>query len=325
MPLKIKEPAKKLSLAEIRIFAEQLGIPPLPEDYMEFLMLNNGGIPSPDTYMIPNHPEGLCDIQVFFGIGRDIEADCLDWNFYECTLVPEPLFPIGNSSTDDLICLSLSGETRGGIFFWDDMVELTEFPSFANVYKIADSFTEFVENLSEYTVVKRKVRPLQIDKPAKPLSLEEIRIFTEQLGIPTLPEDYVEFLRLNNGGIPSFDTYMIPSRGYHSEDDSYIEAVFGDIQEFFGIGRDSEVSCLDWHFYEYQTRIPSTLFPIGKSSTNDLICLSLSGETRGGVFFWEALAETAFPSFANVYKIAGSFTEFLDDLFKPVKGVTKPT
>jgi len=150
MPLKIKEPAKPLSLEEIRIFTEQLGIPPLTEDYVEFLILNNGGIPSPNTYMIPTHPEGFCDIQVFFGIGRDIEADCLDWNFYECTLVPDPLFPIGNSSTNDLICLSLSGETRGGVFFWDAMVELTEFPSFANVYKIANSFSEFVENLFDY-------------------------------------------------------------------------------------------------------------------------------------------------------------------------------
>jgi len=150
MLLKIKKAANKLSLEEIRVFAEQLGIPSLPEDYVEFLRLNNGGRPSPDTYMIPNHSEGFCDIQVFFGIDRDIEADCLDWRFYVYqTRIPSPLFPIGNSSTNDLICLSLSGGTRGGVFFWDAMAE-TDFPSFANVYKIADSFTEFLENLFDY-------------------------------------------------------------------------------------------------------------------------------------------------------------------------------
>ncbi len=146
MVLEIRGSARKLSLEEINTFIKKLGTPPLPDDYMEFLIQHNGGVPSPNTYFIQNHPEKFCDIHSFFGIEVQIEARCLDWIFYECQdYIPRNLFPIGNSSTNDLICLSLSGETRGGVFFLDCMAETND-----NVYKIANSFTEFLEGLYEF-------------------------------------------------------------------------------------------------------------------------------------------------------------------------------
>ncbi len=145
---KIENPGKKLKFNDIKNLEKQFNVI-LPEDYIEFLLQYNGGLPTPNAYYVEGHPEEILGIQVFFGIGREIESSCLDWNYKESRYsIPSELFPIGCSDTDDWICFSLQGESKGSVFFWDAMAE-SEKPSYSNVYKIADSFSDFLNGLFE--------------------------------------------------------------------------------------------------------------------------------------------------------------------------------
>ncbi len=46
----------------------------------------------------------------------------------------------------------------------------------------------------------------------------------------------------------------------------------------------------------------------------NIICLSLTGDTAGKVYYWDHDGETDPPTFDNVYKIADSFQGFLDSI-----------
>jgi hypothetical protein len=141
---------------------------------------------------------------------------------------------------------------------------------------------------------------IRIEEPGLQITLNEVKKLEKELGI-SLPEQYVDFLIHYNGGAPIPNLY--PVEGHQ-------EGIL-EIQLFFGIRRKIESSCLDWNFREYKGYIPNNLFPIGCSSGNDLICLSLFGEDKDAVLFWDLMDEPEQPSYSNVYKIANSFSEFL--------------
>ena len=120
----------------------------LPQGYKEFLLKYNGGHVDPYFYPIQglyNNPFG--QIQLFFGINHPIECCRPDWN-YEVfnNRMPHGFFPIACEDGGNIICLSLKGSAQGGVFYWNHDEE-TEPPTFANVYKIADSFEHFMESL----------------------------------------------------------------------------------------------------------------------------------------------------------------------------------
>lgn len=55
---------------------------------------------------------------------------------------------IARTDGGDLICYSLYGDDAGAIVFWDFYNETPE-PSYVNVYRIADSFSEFIDSIQE--------------------------------------------------------------------------------------------------------------------------------------------------------------------------------
>jgi len=147
----VKNPSRALTSSDVKNLEIELNVS-LPIEYVEFLLRNNGGIPIPNTYPIEGHEEEVGSIQVFFGIDRDIKSSCLDWNFREFNVnkrIPNNLFPIGNSDTGDLICISLYGQDKGFVIFWDGMYE-SEKATYSNVYKIASSFSDFLNCLFEF-------------------------------------------------------------------------------------------------------------------------------------------------------------------------------
>jgi len=141
---------------------------------------------------------------------------------------------------------------------------------------------------------------IRIEEPGRKITFNEVKKLEKELGI-SFPKQYIDFLIRYNGGAPIPNLYPV---------EEHQEGIL-EIQLFFGIHRKIESSCLDWNFYEYKGYIPNNLFPIGCSSGNDLICLSLFGEDKDAVLFWDLMDEPEQPDYSNVYKITNSFYEFL--------------
>ena len=118
-----------------------------PNDYREFLLTYNGGVPEPSCFLISNHPEEILPIQLFFGIETSSISVSIIWNFKNYRdRVPDNLLPIGCSDFNDLICLDLYENNYGHIVFWDLTGECGKH-NLNNVYEICDSFSDFLSLL----------------------------------------------------------------------------------------------------------------------------------------------------------------------------------
>ena len=121
----------------------------------------------------------------------------------------------------------------------------------------------------------------------------------------SLPEDYKMFLKRNNGGRPH--PKFFPILGYENNP-------VGQILDFFGIDDPIESCRLDWNYQTFLGRLPENFFPIACDDGGSCICLVLSGENKGMVYYWDYYGETCPPTYDNVYQIAGTFQGFLDSL-----------
>ncbi len=144
----------------------------------------------------------------------------------------------------------------------------------------------------------------RMDESGRQLSHDDIRWIESRMGI-RLPGEYIAFLLRHNGGRPIPNAY--PIEGLENNP-------FGVVRTFFGIDDPIESCNLDWTYDVVRGRIPANLLPIACDDGGDLICLSLFGEDAGAVLFWDRHTEPSTPSYANVYKIADSFAEFLDGI-----------
>lgn len=136
------------------------------------------------------------------------------------------------------------------------------------------------------------------------LSPEDIRRIESLTGI-SIPDEYRAFLLKHNGGRPIPNTF--PIEGLENNP-------FGDIQVFFGIDDPVESCNVYWNYEVHKGRIPSNLLPIACDDGGDLICVSLFGEDAGALLFWDRHTEPRQPSYENVYRIAASFSEFIDGI-----------
>lgn len=66
--------------------------------------------------------------------------------------IPPNLLPIAHDPFGNLICLSVAGQDRGKVYFWDHEVEVREgeIPSYRNVSFIADNFESFLDGLTTW-------------------------------------------------------------------------------------------------------------------------------------------------------------------------------
>lgn len=134
------------------------------------------------------------------------------------------------------------------------------------------------------------------------LSDADIAMLEKEIKV-SLPHEYREFLLRKNGGRPVPSAFPI---------DGFENNPFGVIQVFFRISGNVETSNIAWNFETMNGRLPDNLIAIACTGSGDLICLSLYGEDAGAVLFWDFYNEPPEPSYANVYRIADSFEEFLD-------------
>lgn len=117
----------------------------------------------------------------------------------------------------------------------------------------------------------------------------------------SLPSDYREFLKKNNGGMvaDSSECFFKTDLVRRFEDGRVYEGSSNDIEEFFGFlsyeneepGKEFEypMSILHQHYDRHQEEefLPSNVIVIGRCIQNSLILISLNEDDYGSVYYWE--------------------------------------
>ncbi|WP_294364762.1 SMI1/KNR4 family protein [uncultured Clostridium sp.] len=119
----------------------------LPNDYKEFLINFNGGVPEVkySTFKL-NELEENIGLQVLYGLNLEENLDLREWyEEYEDDLLDDCLI-IGHGIGFGFIVLVNSTEVSG-VYFWDNSFELENSSEDENIYKISDTFREFIEEL----------------------------------------------------------------------------------------------------------------------------------------------------------------------------------
>ena len=122
----------------------------LPSDFREFLLEYNGGTPNPNEFVCSQGvPEGNSCVRHFYKVRG---KGSIEWDLRHFSDgMPPDLLGIGCDPFGKRICIGLKGERRGSVFFWDhEGYELlgSDEP-IHDVYRLADSFAEFLEGLHE--------------------------------------------------------------------------------------------------------------------------------------------------------------------------------
>jgi hypothetical protein len=120
-----------------------------------------------------------------------------------------------------------------------------------------------------------------------------------------LPEEYRQFLMQHNGGKPEPSVFRVDIDGFPNEDR---------ITCFLCLS-DTEHDSLSRYLKKYRDRIPVNLLPIALPLAVDLVCLSISGDDYGTVYFWDHNWESDELDYTNVHFIAHSFNELLNNLY----------
>lgn len=119
----------------------------LPNDYKEFLINFNGGVPEVkySTFKL-NELEENIGLQVLYGLDLEENLNLREWyEEYEDDLLDDCLI-IGHGIGFGFIVLVNSPEVSG-VYFWDNSFELENSSEDENIYKISDTFREFIEEL----------------------------------------------------------------------------------------------------------------------------------------------------------------------------------
>lgn len=137
-----------ISKKEIEIFERETGFI-FPDDYRIFLEENNGGEPQEqENYISLEGTEEKIMLNVLFGIGDELKKDfnIVTWLKEFKKELPKTVIVIGVPEGGGVLLLSIS-EKKKGIFFWDNTFELENSDEWNCMYKIADTFTEFIEKI----------------------------------------------------------------------------------------------------------------------------------------------------------------------------------
>lgn len=125
----------------------------LPNDYKKFLLQNNGGIPIPNVFdFIDGDGQNSNSlVHYFYAVYNDNGHDNLEnnYNFFKSERrIPSNILPIAEDPFGNMICISVSGDDYGKVYFWDHELE-GQSESYDNISLIASSFDEFINNLHE--------------------------------------------------------------------------------------------------------------------------------------------------------------------------------
>lgn len=137
----------KIDLKIIEDFEKSRGIV-LPDDYKNFLLEYNGGTPEVkySTFWVGELNENMI-LDTLYGL--NIEKRGLNLEFMNNEFGDEELSDviiIGSDPGSGLIVL-VNYEGMKGVYYWDDQLNFEQSTEDDNMYKVADSFDEFITNL----------------------------------------------------------------------------------------------------------------------------------------------------------------------------------
>lgn len=135
-----------IASADVEAFEREIGYT-LPEDYRAFLLKFNGGKPEPDTIDIPKEGIVASDISSFHGLVEKPNYNSLlrQWRGSSKNR-DKHMLPIAGDAGGCTYYLSLDGDDRGVVYFWDYYGKGDD-PTCAypNCCRLADTFTQFVD------------------------------------------------------------------------------------------------------------------------------------------------------------------------------------
>ena len=137
-----------LSLEEIKKFETENNIK-LTQQYINFLLKWNGGKVTPNLFMISKE-QGPSVLNVFYGIG-DMYDNMTDYIEIMDERLPLGFIPIADDPSGNVICLGTKDPYYDKIYFWDHEQEPENPDDMSNMFFLANSIDEFLDNLYEDT------------------------------------------------------------------------------------------------------------------------------------------------------------------------------
>jgi len=122
----------------------------LPADYRELLIIHNGGRPVPSVCVVPELGEAL-RVDMLFGLGHVPSLDLDSWYKEYRSEMPPGFLVIGG--VGPILFILGTQKPDIGVFCWDHSHVLSGSSEEAgNTYRIASTFTEFVNSLRSEAV-----------------------------------------------------------------------------------------------------------------------------------------------------------------------------
>lgn len=141
-----------LSETEISKFEKSVGFN-LPESYREFLLMYNGGKPTPKYFVIPEWEEPYSLINDFWRISPGEWDDLQEQVELFEGRFPQGFISIARDPGDNQVLLGLIDEYRGKVYFWDHENEgnsNSKNPEdYGNIYLLSNSFEGFINQLKD--------------------------------------------------------------------------------------------------------------------------------------------------------------------------------
>ncbi len=146
--------------------------------------------------------------------------------------------------------------------------------------------------------------------------LEAQRKLSEKLG-KTLPQSYIDFLLVNNGGRIRPDLFNIKWAEQEWADGEDVDMLDG----MFSIYDDDGMNLIEANTIGYNDRIPADTLAIGQNSGRSLILIGIGESNLGQIFYWHGEYEKdeddeSLPDYYNVGFVANTLSAFLDGLYE---------
>ncbi|MBC1247364.1 SMI1/KNR4 family protein [Listeria booriae] len=135
-----------LSIQEIEALEQKVNTI-FPEDYKQFLMNKNGGVPEENylSMIIPSNGEEIV-LGALLGINENDNFDLESWHKEYGDELMESSLIIGTEYGSGLFVLICEGDQEG-VYFWDNGQELEGSSDEENVYKLTNSFDSFISGM----------------------------------------------------------------------------------------------------------------------------------------------------------------------------------
>ena len=192
---------KKLTSADIDLLEENLRVK-LPVEYKKFLLLHNGGHPEKTNYPTLSPALDGANIAWFLAF-YDGEYENLLKEFSRFKgIIPEEFIPIARGSGGNKICLGVSGNVFGKVYFFVRNWEIDENgqPIPDDMCIIANNFNDFINSLYRFVDLKKDRNGEEIwiyshDKYSLPFSTEAkkygVLVTNFFMKAPVEVEDYI--------------------------------------------------------------------------------------------------------------------------------------